>query len=161
MDWDRGMAVLAIGAVMLVGAAGGGFVVFDSEYVHDLQNDAAVFDASTEGHLQYANLSERGQTAVDRTIERGEYVVEDESETAPEFMYIDDGVGRYVIQRDGRAYEITTHREGPGMGLLWFPAMFVLLPLGMAGAAFVVAGIILVAFDAYRRRTADRPPAED
>ncbi|RXK50464.1 hypothetical protein [Halorientalis pallida] len=161
MDWDRGTWLVAVGAVMLAGAAGGGFVVFDSDYVHELQNDSAAFDASKEGHLHYANLSERGQEVVDRTIERGEYIVEREGETAPEFMYIDDGVGRYIIQRNGRAYEITTHREGPGMGLLWVPAMFILLPLGMAGAACVVAGIILVAFDAYRRRTADRPPDEN
>ncbi|SEN62259.1 hypothetical protein SAMN05216388_100448 [Halorientalis persicus] len=161
MDWDRGTWLVAVGILMLAVAAVGGFVVFDSDYVHELQNDSAAFDASTEGHLHYANLSERGQEAVDRTIERGEYVVESEAETAPEFMYIDDGDGRYVVQRDGRAYEITTHREGPGMGLLWFPAMLLLLPLGMAGAACIVAGITLVAFDAYRRRTADRPPDEN
>ena len=161
MDRGRGTSLVFIGAVMFAVAAVGGFVVFDSEYVHELQNDSAAFDASTEGHLHYANLSERGQTAVDRTIERGVYVVEREDETAPEFMYIDDGVGRYVVQRTDGAYEITTHREGPGMGLLWLPAMFVLPPLGMAGTALVVAGIILVAFNVYRRRTADRTPAGD
>ena len=161
MDLGRGTWLVAVGALMFAGAAAGGFVVFDSEYVHELQNDSAAFNASKEGHLRYANLSERGQTAVDRTIERGEYVVEREDETAPEFMYLDDGDGWYIVQRNGRAYEITTHREGPGMGLLWFPAMLLLLPLGMAGAACVVAGIILVAFDAFRRRTADRPPDEN
>jgi len=118
-------------------------------------NDSTTFVASTEGHLRYANLSTRGQTAVDRTIERGEYVVESESETAPEFEYTTDGttlgMGWYVIQRDGRAYEITTSRDGPGMELSpLVVSAVVLLPLAMIGSA-------LLAFGASRRRngTAD------
>jgi len=151
MDWDRGSWMVAVGTVLVVGAVAGGFVVFDSDYVHELENDSAAFDASTEGHLRYGNLSERGQTAVDRTIERGEYIVDREGETAPEFEYTTDGatlgMGWYVIQRDGRAYEITTSRDGSGMGLspLVISAV-VLLPLAMIGSA-------LLAFGAWRQRT--------
>jgi len=153
MERDRGTLMVAVGAILIVGVVVAGFVVFDSDYVHELENDSATFDASKEGHLRYANLSERGQTAVDRTIERGEYVVESESETAPEFEYTTDyqhlGTGWYVVQRDGRAYEITTSREGPGMGLgpLVISAV-VLLPLAMIGSA-------LLAFGAWRQRNGD------
>ncbi|AQL42825.1 hypothetical protein BV210_08920 [Halorientalis sp. IM1011] len=153
MDWGRGTWMVAVGAILIVGVVIGGFAVFDSDYVHELENDSAAFNASKEGHLRYANLSERGQTAVERTIQHGEYVVDSESETAPEFEYTTDGAtlgrGWYVVQREGRAYEITTSRDGPGMGLgpLVISAV-VLLPLAMIGSA-------LLAFGAWRQRNGD------
>jgi hypothetical protein len=143
---DRGTAVLAIGAVMLVGAAAGGLVVSDTDYVHRLYSTNATFNASEDGHFRYANLSSRGQTAVDRTIERDQYVIDDESETVPEFEYPTDeiqlGTGWYVIQRDGQAYEITTIRDRSHLldGLL---TMFVIPALALLGVALCVSGVLL------------------
>jgi hypothetical protein len=143
---DRATLVLAIGAVMLVGAAVGGPLVSDSDYVHRLYSTNTTFNASEPGHYRYANLSSRGQNVVDRTIERDQYAVDDESETVPEFEYPTDeiqfGTGRYVIQRDGRAYEITTIRDRSRLlgGLL---TLFVFPALALLRIAFCVSGVLL------------------
>jgi len=142
----RGTLVLTVGVVVLGGVAAGSLVVSDTDYVHSLDATDATFNASEDGNLYYANLSERGQTVVDRTIERREYVVDDESETVAEFTYTTDhtnlGTGWYVIQRDGRTYAITTHRDTPGMlgGLL---TLYVFTPLTLLGLALCVSGVLL------------------
>jgi hypothetical protein len=156
MDFDRSTVAMGIGALLLVGAVVGGFCVFDSEYVHELETESAAFNASKDGHLRYANLSVRGQEIVDKTVERGTYVVESDDQTAPEFEYTTDyaqfGTGMYVIQHDDQAYEITTSRDGPGMGLgASVLSAVVLLPLAIVGSA-------LLAFGASRRR--NRSPDE-
>ncbi len=73
--------------LLLVGAVVGGFLVFDTEYVHELENESAAFNPSKEGHLRNANLSVRGQEVVDETVDHGTYVVGSDDQTAPEFEY--------------------------------------------------------------------------
>ncbi len=146
MDWDRGRLMLSVGAVLIVAVAAGGFVPWDTDFIHREEPASDEFNASQEGHLHYENLSDRGRTIVDRTIERGEYAVEDESETVPEFEYpnheIQYGTGWYVIQRDGRAYEITTTSDRSSLfsGLL---TIFVFPLLALLGIALCVSGVLL------------------
>ncbi|SEN62318.1 hypothetical protein SAMN05216388_100449 [Halorientalis persicus] len=151
MDLGRGRLMVFVGVVLIVAVAAGGFVLWDTDFVHRGEPASDEFNASQKGHLRYANLSERGRTIVDRTVERGEYVVESEGETAPDFRYTTDhsgpGIGWYLVQRDGRVHEITTYRDSPGF-VAPVLTMVVLFPLAMLGSA-------LLAFGAWRQRNDD------
>jgi hypothetical protein len=90
-----------------------------SDYAHRVEraDDTSQYD---EGEvIDYANLSERGQTVFDRA--RGQvsrYVVENESMTAPEFDYPSDtavvGDGIYPIRYEDRLYVLTTQQTADG-----------------------------------------------
>jgi cytochrome c biogenesis factor len=105
-----GVVLLLLSAVPVGGSA--------SEYAHRVEpaDDTAQYEGEV---IDYANLSERGQTVFDRA--RGQvsrYVVENESMTAPEFDYPSDtavvGDGIYPIRYEDRLYVLTTQQTADG-----------------------------------------------
>jgi len=144
MELDRGQLYILAGLVLLLGSVGVGYEMWDVEYTHYLVSDDADFNASSEGYLQYSNLSDRGKEVVDRTIKRDKYVVDSETKTAPDFEYGTDhsslGYGHYVVQRDGTNYSIRMYEGGPTFATPLFTVVL-LIPLGLLGSGLCVKGI--------------------
>jgi hypothetical protein len=114
----------------------------DTDYVHYTTDGYEEFDASKPGHVWYENLSDRGQTIVNRTVERGRFVVDDESGTAPELPYPSDTRNLTYLNRSGSVYAIGTCTDAPGLPAT-IRTMYITGPLVLVGLALCVSGVLL------------------
>jgi hypothetical protein len=112
----------------------------------EVPDDATVY--------QYADLSPEAQQAVDAALESedGNAVVRGEANEPPEFFYSDTvqwGEGRYVVEKGGDSYELTTYAAG---GIDFSPVTERLLQL--LGLLVGVVGLVGTRYDRERTATA-------
>jgi len=152
--------LLAVGALLLgVSLLPVGGPPAEPEFVHDVEpaeNDTLAYgiEYGTSDVLAYESLSERGQAVFDRARRDSPHVVENESETAPDFEYAGDhvtlGSGVYAVEYDGEVYSLRTSRDAPG-----YNAAASLLGLAsrlarVLGLALLTAGAVLAGWRRYR-----------
>lgn len=143
MDVDRSRIFRIVGGILILSSLWAGYTLWNTTYVHRLERtEQGPFNSSKRGHIAYANLSTHGQHVVDKTIERGKFVVETHDKTVAAFSYPTDynslGAGWYVIRRDGRNYVIATNTNSPGLsGVLLTPLVF---GIGLFGVLLYLLG---------------------
>jgi len=140
MEFDRGAALILVG-LLLVGGGVWSLPSQDTDYVHHTTDGYEEFNTSEPGHYRYENLSDRGQVIVDRTVERLRYVVDDESETAPEFPYPTDTTNVTYVNRSGEVYAIGTYTDSPGLPAT-IRTMYVTGPLVLIGLGLCIYGVL-------------------
>lgn len=161
---QRSTALVLAGVLCLVAAVAVpvvGLLVaeWDSDYVYTVETedsycaDVVHENPETEGmdgyRVDYQNLSSTGKAHVERAVADGRYVVGNEAETAPDFVFTDDhvaaGAGCYAINYSGETYALRTsidsRRVGPTVGL--GPALIGWLLIAV-GATALLAGVSLL-----------------
>jgi hypothetical protein len=156
------MVLVGVGIVLLIIAAVpiGGSGSTDTDYVHRVEpatNGTLAYglEYDTNDVLSYENLSEPGQTVFNRAHADSPYVIENESDTVPDFTYTTDNIavghGLYPIRYSGTTYSIQTVQEGGGFNAAaWF---FSLLfdAFRVLGIILIVVGALLVGWRRYSR----------
>ncbi|MUV89008.1 hypothetical protein GJ629_03120 [Halapricum sp. CBA1109] len=167
MDSDRAATAAVVVGLLLV-VAGVGSVALGlggTEYYHDVwdveDSPPNVSDGNTtdrpDGVYALSNLSDRGQTAVNRTLDGywtngSGYTITDEKQLPPEFFYETDapspGHGIYYVEYRGIYYEIVT-------GSSWQPLSPLVL-VGFPTALFgVVIGLLGLVSSVFRRGSSE------
>ena len=116
-----------------------------NSYCADVVHETPAAEGTPDHRVAYENLSETGRRHVDRALRDGRYVVENESDLAPDFQFTSDhvapGEGCYAIRHDGETHALRTstdsQRVGPVGGRL--PSLLADLFL-VVGTASVLAG---------------------
>lgn len=164
----RSTALILAGVVLLLTSASVPFVGlattnWDTDYVYTVETResycATVVHEETDVEggdgfgIDYENLSTAGRQHFEQALSDGQYIVEDEADTAPDFQFTDDhvaaGEGCYAVNYEGETHALRTsqrsQRTGPMSGRL---------PSLVGGGLLVLgAGSLLAGFGlAVKRR---------
>jgi len=151
------LVAVGIGLLVLSALPVGNAV--DADYVHrvePVENGTLAYGIEyDEGSvLPYENLSDPARRAVARGVADSPYVVENASETAPEFQYTSDHValneGLYAVRYEGTVYSVRTEQRSEGFNvatLVFGLALSATRPLGLL---FVAAGLAVAGWRRYR-----------
>lgn len=162
---NRSTALILAGVVLLLVSASVPFVGlaatnWDTDYVYTVETGesycASVVHEETdvEGgddyRVDYEDLSNTGRQHFERALTNGQYVVEEEADTAPDFQFTDDhvaaGEGCYAISYEGETHALRTSQRGQRIGSMSGRLPFLigggLLILG-AGSLLVGVGLVV------------------
>lgn len=158
---NRTAALVLVGILLLAGAAAIPLVgltatQWDTDYVYTVETGDSYCttvvheDTDVEGgddyHVDYENLSTTGRQHFERALADGQYVVEDEADTAPDFQFTDDhvaaGEGCYAVSYEDETHALRTTTESQRVGLAaeGWPSLIGSLLL-VLGAAAAIAGV--------------------
>jgi hypothetical protein len=161
---NRSTALILGGFVLLITAATAPLAwtasaQWETEYVYAVETDDSycasvvhetpAVEGTDDFRVAYQDLSATGQEHVEWAIDDGRYVVENETDVAPEFQFTDDhtaaGEGCYAVNYDADTYALRTSTEGRLRAPLGVGRPFLVGGLiGVLGVASLLAGVALV-----------------
>ena len=161
---NRSTALVLGGVVLLIAAVAAPLAwlasaQWETEYVYTVETDdsycaSAVHETpDVEGtddfRVEYQNLSATGQEHFEQALGDDRYVVENETDAAPDFQFTDDhvaaGEGCYAVGYDGDTYALRTSTESRRLAPLGVGRPFDVGGLiGVLGVASLLAGVALV-----------------